>query len=421
MSEVKNYGDKFRSIEIRLNCNFEGWLNVIENIKNLEIKKYHYIGIGGIEIGEKDSYDNVEHVHILLISKDPIIVQTHINRLGWKKYKNFDDNNIGYHIMSIDKKFTIDRIIYISKKITKISEIRFIYQYLDDNFWNYINEVKIEKAKAVKNKCPIETQKERLRIAKDVCYDDILTSVDWNILQHKGFFNKNEGRNFYASVRNKEMEEIIAKDGDHYECIPESKDWRKSGDKGYIKPWHNILIKGDAGDGKTQTMKWYIKEVLKEKAYTVRAVKFMDRYEPRKYDKLFCDELDAKKICEMGGECFLKESTCGTSFTYEEKYVKSLLSDYKPWWITSNLTTLLDLKDKNDKNDDGSLDPALRRRFHVITLKQFCLNFGIKFISRGVYKLVDPVPLYHYKSKSSNGGYRIRYIDEDIKLEEFEK
>lgn len=412
MSEVNDYNLKFRNIELRLNMNFSDAEEVLNNIKNLNQEQYLYIGIGGVEVGEKDNYENVEHIHVLLIAKSPIKVQTHINRIGWKKYKNYNDDCIGYNIMSIDKKYVIDRLKYIFKKKTKVNG-RKLYEYIDSDFWDYIDEVKVEKEKAKKvNKTILEVQQERVKIATEMCYDDILTTTDPEVLYHKGFFNKNDGIKFYASVRNKIMEEVIEREGNRYDCIPET---GMKGVKGPILPHHNILIIGRPGDGKTQTMEWYVKNVLNERMYTVRATKFMDRYDPRKFDKLFCDELDAKKIDKMGGDCDLKENTCGRQFTYEEKHVKSLISNYKSWWITSNAVSLNDLRDKNDKNDDGSLGPALRRRFHILTIQEFMMNFGIKYISRGVYEQVEPIPLFHNGERYVKLNDKHRASFEEIK------
>lgn len=400
MSEVKDYNLKFRNIEIRINANFEEFDKVLENIKNLDDSQYLFKGVSGVELGEKDNYENVEHIHVLLIANGPIKVQTHINRIGWKKYKNYNDDRVGYHIMSIDKAFVLDRINYLYKKKTKVS-VRRLYEYTDPEFWAYIDTIKVVKTKKNKiNKSPMEVQKERLDIAKNIYYDDILTTEDETVLEHKGFFNKTDGMKFYASVRNKEIELIIEKIGNRYDCIPEDCTSNSRFDKGVIEPFHNIMILGATGDGKTQTMEWCIKDMFKERYYPVKASRFMDRYDPRMFDKLFCDELDALKLKEMGGPALFKENTCGKAFSYEEKHVKMLLSDYKPWWVTSNARCLVDLKDKNDKNDDGSLAPALERRFHILTLREFQLNFGIKFIRRGVYEIVEPVRLFH-----RNGRY----------------
>lgn len=409
---LKSFSDRVRYIELRVSLNTNDAEEVISKLK--EIKKTIFLGIGGIEIGEKEGFKNVPHLHCVILYQNAKTIQSLINEIGIMKMKNEDDEQLGFDIKSIPKENIIERINYIYKEKTKINKRR-IYEYNDVKFWELFYEVKKIDKKVSKRKTAktaVENQMERLKIATDIIYDDILTSEDPDVIEHKGYFATNAGIKFYGSVRDKQIQKTIRDTGYKYNCLPNP----DLNNKGRIHIYQNILISGFAGSGKTRTMLYFIEHILNKKVYSITPRPYMDRYDPRVYDYNFWDDIDATDIKEFGGIAKFKKMTDGKPFTYEEKYMKACLSDYKPWWMTSNTEHLTDFKDKNDKNDNYGLGAALERRFHHISINEFCMNFGIKWDKLNKkYIKVEPIPLIHV-----NGHYRRldRYENECMERED---
>lgn len=400
-TEIKDYKFQARYFELRINCNSEEFNNIINRIKAIESKSILYKGISEIELGEKEEYKCIEHVHILLLYNTTITTQSIINKLKIIGSKNYDNEQLGYYIGHITKDEILSRLTYIYKIKTKVSKNRIMYEWKDEGFYEFLNESRIlKKLLGDKDKDPMKLQKERIKIAMNMSHSDILITEDSEVLKHKGYFATTAGKDFFGSVRNKRIEELIEQEGYKYNCLPNA----DIKNKGLILPNQNIIIVGTAGSGKTRTMLYYIEKVLKKKQFTINPRPYMDRYDPFKYDYRFWDDIDATDIKEYGGMAKFKKCTDGKPFDYEEKHIKSLKSDYKPLWCTSNTEYLEDFKDKNDKNDSPHLSEALERRFHVLSIMEFCINFGIYWDNDiQNYKLEEPIPLIH-----KNGRY-IKY------------
>lgn len=386
--QVVDYKKRSKFIELRINKNHGDYESIIENIKNLD---YTFVGIGGVEIGEKEEYENIEHVHVVICNINQLTIQSVINRIKLT-------GDIGRYIGIFSKEDILRRITYMYKKETKLlNEERIMFQKMKPEFWDFMVNQNIKESKmAQTKKNALDLQMERLEIARNIIYDDILTSEKEEIIYHKGYFATSAGIKFYGSVRDKEIMKTIKDVGYKYSCLPDP----DLENKGLIHYYQNIMIVGAGGKGKTRTMLYYLEHVKKILVYLITPRPYMDRYDPRVYDILFWDDIDATDIRAFGGMAKLKKMTDGKPFTYEEKYMKACISDYKPWWFTSNTEYLGDFKDKNDQNENPGLHQQLSRRMHILSLKEFEMNFGIRWDKKKEeYYMVKPEPLKHVNGR----------------------
>lgn len=389
---INDYSARVQYIEFRFNLNTNED-NIEELMERLKNQKTIFTVIGGTEIGEKEGFEHVVHKHSVLLYKSAKSIQGFLNEIGILKMKNYVDEQLGFDIKQIPKENITERIKYCVKKETKISEQRTSHIKFNEDWWDLFGGISKLNKKKKSGKTCVELQHERLKIAREMIYDDILISEDPDVIEHKGYFAGTAGVKFYGSVRDAEVEKKAC---DKYECLPDNVDIYN---KGEVRAEHNILVWGQSGLGKTRTMLKLLNK-LKKKFYMITPRPYMDRYDPRKYDVLFWDDIDATDIKEFGGVAKFKKLTDGKKFTYEEKYMKACISDYKAWWMTSNTMNVGEFKDKNDKNDNCGLAEQIGRRFHILTIDEFCKNFGIRWDKiKKDYYMVEPVPLYHHNNQ----------------------
>eukprot|EP00918_Siedleckia_nematoides_P068457 GHVU01149115.1.p1 GENE.GHVU01149115.1~~GHVU01149115.1.p1 ORF type:complete len:410 (+),score=65.64 GHVU01149115.1:419-1648(+) len=358
--------DKSRYQEWRINV-YDNYELIIEACKKLSKERQCLaVVMGGIEMGEKEGFEAVQHVHIVILGRHEISVQAMYNKLKINKA-------IGYDVRKYQKCKIFERFAYATKKKTKLDEdIRCAFEYMNPDAWSEFDKIKLE-IKEENDKKKKLTVEELHTVRKEIALK--LTSDEINEQEplHYAFFNSSIGKQFYASMNND-----AGATSDRSICKRDCKNI-------YPVLGQNIIIRGNAGDGKSKTAEHYLEKfygkVDKDWYLWASTSKFMDNYKPKNHKYLFGQDWSYRNLKAVGGDgCGIdqfKAMSGGDVFTFEEKFIKRGLSRPRPILITTQYDPYMWLAQQDKAKNVSQDNDALDDRFFILSLEEFMICFNI--------------------------------------------
>lgn len=346
-----SYAMRARNFDIRLNliCQTrEDIIKKLENIKN-ELSSVKFIYISKTEKGERNESENKPHVHIIIAFNDLIKTEKVVQFLNIKPYE---------YIGLIKWKNIVDKITtYYNKIETKMNQDDIIGDILLDS--NNLFTITEEKRKDRDDTLDlIET---RRKLCQTYRYNKLIQTFP----EHSKYFTSSAGKTFYTACKQIPKVDI---------------------DPNVME--NNMLIIDKSGAGKSWTILYILKHILKLRVYEWSCEdEYMSGYDPDEYDVIFIDEMDCNKIQCIGGgikggENRLKNMSYGKDFYYRHIYCPHDISPAKPIVITSVYDVqdwFMDVKTGRYFTNAPKEAYQLERRMKKYTVQQLCSKFNICF------------------------------------------